>query len=134
MGMGKGENVNQRRNGSKKDNGTGIMTAIGKGAQIGIRMAVDREERAEIMKGNEDKKECEWGPEKTRSRTMKRMKKMKMNKENLNKKSEFSQKEASYQECLQNWESRDQKKTWEHEKEAEREERREMAKEAKELK
>lgn len=61
MGMRKGENVNERRNGSRKDNGKGIGTATRKGAQITVRMAVDREERAEITKRNEDEKECEWG-------------------------------------------------------------------------
>lgn len=44
MGIRKGENVNERRNGSRKDNGKGIGTATRKGAQIRVRMAVDREE------------------------------------------------------------------------------------------
>lgn len=60
---------------------------IGRGAHIGISIGVDQEKRAEILKGNGEKdcrerKEVGVQGEKTRSRTVKRVK-MQMNEENL---------------------------------------------------
>lgn len=99
--------------GRKREIETGIEseigTAIENGAQIGTRIGVDQEKRAEIVKGNGrgKEKERENGNEsgnvneresekgngsaserKTRSEIEKKMKKMRMNEENLKESSE----------------------------------------------